>query len=75
MGTFPARVSARPPAICVLGAYEGQRRVSEPLELKLQVVMGHHGPAENQTFGHLEEQPVLFINQASLAHVNVFTVT
>lgn len=34
---------------CIPGAHEGQKRVTEPLELELQTAVSHHmGPLDGQ---------------------------
>jgi hypothetical protein len=35
--------------ICMLGAYRGQKRVFDPLKLKLGMVMSHHVGARSQS--------------------------
>lgn len=41
------------------GAQEGQKRVSDLLELELQMAVNHCVGSENQTLSPLEKKPVL----------------
>jgi hypothetical protein len=38
--------------MCVLSFHGGQKRVSNPLELQLQMAVNHRAGAENQTYVH-----------------------
>ena len=54
--------------MCMPGAHTGQKRVSDPLELELQMSMSHHAGAENQICIHCRDRyQVRFTRAISLA--------
>ena len=50
---------------CMFGAHGSQKRVSDLLEVELQIVVSHQGCREPKLCS-LEEQQVLFIAEPSL---------
>lgn len=61
-------------AMCVPRTCGDENKVSDPLELKLEMVMGHCVGAKYQNLVPLEKQLLLSTSESSPAHWNVFIV-
>ena len=52
--------------MCVPGTHRDQKKMKDPLELELQVIMGHLVGAKNWREVPLEEEPELLTTKPSL---------